>query len=161
MRTETINVYKFDELDSTAQDRAREWFRNGGEYHWIDEGIDSVKAFCKHYGVTLKDYSISPYAYSYFTTDAENQNFRGVTLKLVESEKDLMPTGYCVDADLFSTMFESMKANQGNTLQAFNESIDAGLKSIVSDMEYQDSNEHIDECLVINEYEFLESGARA
>jgi hypothetical protein len=157
MRVIEKQIYTYAELDDSAKARAREWFSSGG-YTWIDEGIDSIKAFCNHYNVRLQDYSLSPYAYSYIETDADNQHFRGVTLKKVESEKDLMPTGYCVDADLFITMYESMRDNGGNALQAFKDAIEAGKKSLIADMEYQDSEEHIAEMMEVNGYEFDEEG---
>lgn len=157
MRVIEKEIYTYAELSDKAKANAREWFSSRG-YTWIDEGVDSIKAFCKHYNVTLKDYSLSPYCYSYITTDANNQHFRGVTLKQVEAEKDLTPTGYCVDSDLFVTMFESMRDNGGNALAAFNDAIEAGKKSLLADMEYQDSEEHIAEMMEINGYEFDDSG---
>jgi hypothetical protein len=42
----------------------------------------------------------------------------------------------------------------GNALLAFNEAIEAGLKGIISEMEYQDSEEYISEMMEINEYKF-------
>lgn len=159
MRTIEKEVFTYSELNETAKANAREWFSRGG-YAWIDEGIDSIKAFCDHYGVTLTDYSLSPYSYSYMETNAENKHFRGVTLKQVEQERTLTPTGYCVDCDLFETMYEVMKSNQGDALEAFNEAIEAGKRAILADMEYQDSEEHISEMMEINGYEFFENGSR-
>jgi hypothetical protein len=157
MRIIEKTVYTYAELSDSAKENAKQWFSSGG-YTWIDEGIDSIKAFCGHYGIELKDYSLSPYAYSYIETNAENRHFRGVTLKKVLLEKDLMPTGYCVDCDLFYAMAENMKENGGNALAAFNFAIDAGKKSILADMEYQDSDEYIAEVMEINNYEFDENG---
>ena len=35
MRTETINIYTFDELSDKAKDRARDWWRQGAlDYGW-------------------------------------------------------------------------------------------------------------------------------
>lgn len=157
MQTVEMTIYKYSELDDYAQGKAREWFKECG-YTWIDEGIDSIKAFCDHYGVKLEDYSLSPYSYSYIKTDAENHHFRGLKFKQVEKEKDLMPTGYCLDCDLFITMYESMKENGGNALQAFEDAIEAGMKGILSDMEHQDSQEYIEEMIETNDYQFLDDG---
>lgn len=161
MRQETINIYTFDELSDHAKDKAREWFKGASDYWGVDDGIDSIKAFCNHYGVKVTDYELSTCSYSYIDTDIENRHLRGVTLKQVEKEKDLMPTGYCVDCDLFITMYESMRDNGGNALQAFKDAVEAGKKSIISDMEYQESDEYADETIEANGYEFLENGARA
>lgn len=59
--TETINVYKFDELTEESRERAREWFRSclddcdydGSEY------AASLEAFCEAYNLTLRDYCLS------------------------------------------------------------------------------------------------------
>lgn len=152
-----IQVFDYKELDEQAKEKARDWFSSGG-YVWTDEGIDSIKAFCEHYGIELKDYSLSPYSYSYIKTNAENHHFRGIKLKQVEKEKDLMPTGYCVDCDLFITMYESMKENGGNAFQAFLDAIEAGKKALIADMEYQDSEEYISEMMQVNGYRFTEWG---
>lgn len=160
MRQETINIYQYDELSNPAKEKAREWVKSF-EYFGVDDGVQSVEAFCRHYGVMLTDYSLSPYSYSDINTNAEAKHFRGVTLKQVEKVKDLMPTGYCIDCDLFITMYESMRDNGGNALQAFNSAIEAGKRAIISDMEYQDSDEYAEEMIQANEYEFLENGATA
>ena len=61
MRTETINIYKFDELTDDAKDKAWEWWRDGIEYYWWNDAESSIKAFCDHFRVTIKDYSIGPF----------------------------------------------------------------------------------------------------
>ena len=158
MQTVEMTIYKYSELDDYGQTKAREWFSRGG-YTWIDEGIASIRAFCEHYGVKLEDYSLSPYSYSYIKTDAENHHFRGIKFKQVEKEKDLIPTGYCLDCDLYGTMHQSMKNNGGNALLAFQDSIEAGKKGIIADMEWQDSEEYISEMIEANDYTFFEDGS--
>ena len=159
MRTIELDIYKYSELSESAKENAREWFSRGG-YVWIDEGIDSIRAFCDHFGVNLKDYQLSPYSPSYIDTDAENQHFRGYKLKQAEKEKNLTPTGYCLDCDLFETMYRVFK-DTGDALHAFNEAIEAGKRGIIADMEWQDSEEYIAEMMDINDYEFDENGRRA
>lgn len=155
MRQQTVNLYKFDELNVSAKEKAREWYRQGLEYPWFDESIGSIKAFCDEFGVIIKDYSIGAFCHSYIDTDAENSNFRGLKLKTVK--RDNMPTGYCLDCDLWETFYDKFKRN-GNALYAFNEAIDAAVRSIVSDAEYQYTDESVDEMITINEYEFTENG---
>lgn len=156
MKTIELGLYKFDELSESAKQSAISDYRNrGSEYHWIDESLDSIKAFCNHFGVTLGDYEISPYSYSHIKTNAQNHHFRGMKLK--DFDREYMPTGYCVDCDLWVTFYDTFK-QKGDLLGAFNAAIDAGLKAIINDMEYQDSKEYISEHLIINEYDFLESG---
>ena len=155
MRTATVNLYKFDELSDTAKEIAREWWRNGLDYPWWSESNDSIRAFCDHFGVTVKDYSIGAYQPSYLDTDAENSHFRGVKLKGID--RDYMPTGYCLDCALWQTFYDEFKRT-GDALYAFNEAIDAAVKEIREDAEYQYTDECVDEMLTINEYEFTEDG---
>jgi len=159
MRTIEIDIFKYSELTDSAKASAREWLQRGG-YVWIDESIDSIRAFCDHFGVKLEGYYLSPYAHSYIETSADNSNFRRYTLKQSEEEKGLTPTGYCLDCDLFETMHKRMKET-GCALIAFNDAIEAGKRGIIADMEYQDSEEYISEMMEINDYEFKENGKRA
>ena len=45
-----ITIYKFDELDDKAREKARAWYRDGMEYPWFSEAMDSIRAFVKHFG---------------------------------------------------------------------------------------------------------------
>jgi hypothetical protein len=155
MRTEQVRIYKFDELPEGAKDSARAWFREGNDYVWWDDSLKSIKEFCNEYGVTIKDYQVGLCSYSYMETNAENAHFRG--RKLSEVKQDYMPTGYCLDCNLWET-FRTVWKETGSPLRAFNDAIDQAIKDIVSDMEYQDSDEAIDEMLIANEYEFDEDG---
>jgi len=158
MKTIEINIYQYAELEDSAKQRAREWFSESG-YVWIDEGIDTIKAFCDLFGVTLKDYSLTTCSHSYITTNAENEHFRGLTLKQVEKNRALSLTGYCLECDLLEAMADSMKET-GCALKAFNEAIEAGKRGIIADMEWQDSEEYIAEMMEINGYDFDEDGRR-
>lgn len=156
MRTEQVIIYTFDELNDAAKDKAREWYRQSLDYPWWSESNDSIKAFCDEFGVSIKDYSIGAFSHSYIETDVENSNFRGLKLKNVK--RDNMPTGYCIDCELWETFYDDFKRT-GNALYAFNEAIDAAVCSIVADAEYQYTDESVEEMLTINEYEFTEDGS--
>ena len=155
MRTATVNLYQFAELSDEAKERAREWWRDGLDYPWWRDAEASIKAFCDHFGVKIKDYSIGAYEPCYLDTDAENAHFRGV--RLAAFTRDAMPTGYCLDCALWQTFYDEFKRT-GSALKAFNEAIDAAVKEVRDDMEYQYSDESTDEMLTINEYEFTEDG---
>jgi len=156
MRTEQVTIYTFDELNDVAKDKAREWYRQGLEYPWFDESMNSIKCFCDEFGVSIKDYSIGAFSHSYIETDVENSNFRGLKLKNVN--RDNMPTGYCLDCALWQTFYDEFKRT-GDALHAFNDAIDNARREIVADIEYQYTDESVDEMLIINEYEFTENGS--
>jgi hypothetical protein len=48
----------------------------------------------------------------------------------------------------------------GDSLYAFQQALESALSAITKDIEYQFSDEAIDEMLIINEYEFTEDGKR-
>lgn len=156
MRTETVTIYKFNELPEAAQQRAISDWRNVGEpYVLWSEARASLEAFAEHFGVRIKDYSVGVWGNSYVETDAENRHFRG--LKLRDFDPDHMPTGYCADCSLWGTFYKHWKQT-GDAMAAFNEAVDAWIRDVVADMKYQDSDEAISETLEANEYDFTEDG---
>jgi hypothetical protein len=155
MRTETIEVYKFDELPDKAKEKARDWYRSTSDFHWSDESKESIDAFCDHFGIRLTTWSVSPYSSPNYSADYFNSHFRG--LKLKEFKRDHMPTGYCLDCDLWITFYDQFKAT-GCAKKAFDSALWAGFIGWRNEMESQLSDEYIDEHMIINEYEFTEDG---
>lgn len=156
MREVTTKVYQFSELSDDAKEVARQWYRDtADEYFWLDEGLNSIKAFCNLYGVTITDYSFSICGHSYIETDATNQHFRGLKLKAVDREA--MPTGYCMDCSLSNRFYDEFKRT-GDALSAFNESIELTVRDIIEDWEASLEDEAVDETIEANQYEFTEDG---
>ena len=155
MRVLTVEAFRFQDLEDEAKERAREWYRNGLDYPWFSESIDSIRAFAKHFGVSLMDWEIGG-GRNYIKTDATNANFRGVRLDSIN--RDYMPTGYCLDADLWESFYDEFKKT-GDAKHAFEQALEAALCAIQRDIEYQYSNEAVDESLRFNEYEFNSNGS--
>jgi hypothetical protein len=158
MKTATVNIYKFEELSDDAKEKARQWWRTDLDYPWHDESLASIKTFCEFFGVKLTDWSIGAFTYYNYKTDATNENFRG--LKLKNFNRDNMPTGYCLDCDLWMTFYDEFKRT-GDAKYAFIAALDAAFKAWRKDIEYQYSDEATDESIIMNEYEFFENGKRA
>lgn len=154
MEVVEIKIYSFEELDDDAKERAREWWRNGLDYPWFSESIDSIRAFAKHFGVSLMDWEIGG-GRNYIKTDATKDNFRGV--RLADINPDFMPTGYCLDADLWEAFYDEFKKT-GDAKHAFEQALEDALCAIQRDIEYQYSNEAVDESLRFNEYQFTDDG---
>jgi hypothetical protein len=93
---------------------------------------------------------------NYIKTDATNANFRGVRLDSIN--RDHMPTGYCLDADLWEAFYDEFKKT-GDAKHAFEQALEAALCAVQRDIEYQYSNEAVDESLRFNEYEFNSDGS--
>jgi len=155
MRTVEIPVFQFSELSDRAKDRAREWWRNGAEYPWHGDCRASITAFCDHFGVTLRDWSIGAHCPFDYSTDAEPRHFRG--MKLRDFSREHMPTGYCLDCDLWMTFYDTFKKT-GDAKLAFDDAIHAGFIAWQRDIEWHLSDESVDESIEINGYEFDENG---
>jgi hypothetical protein len=57
MRTQTISIYKFEELSDSSKEKARELHRlHLGEFDWSHESIDSIKTFCDHFFESTNKY---------------------------------------------------------------------------------------------------------
>lgn len=157
MKQITVNLFNFDELEGDAKEKAREWWRSGDCFAWGRESEQSIYAFVNTFGVKLKDYSVDAYFYDY-RTDADNEHFRG--RRLADFSRDYMPTGYILDCHLWETYYDTFKRT-GDAKAAFEAGLDAGFKAWRDDMAWQLSDEAVDECLIINGYEFMEDGSRA
>jgi len=160
MRVLSFNVFSFNELSEEAQKKAWENYINSNhfEYVWVDEGIKSIRAFADAFGIGLKDYEISTYGRSFISTDAHNDAFRGVSFDKAIQMIDANEDGYCVYYDMKKAFIDSVKGN-GNIKGAFEDAIDAGLKSIKADMKYQETFEHFKDMAEGNEYEFYDNGS--
>ncbi len=158
MKIVTETLYKFDELPSeSAKERAREHGRElvGENEAWNTESLESVKAFCEAFRVRLTGWSVGAYSPIEFSTDADNKHFR--KRKLRDFTRDKMPTGYCLDCDLWETFYDEFKKT-GDAKTAFNDALHAGFKAWREDLEWQLEDEYIDDFLIVNEYEFYENG---
>ena len=158
MRTITKQVFFLSELSDRAREHALEKMRGWSDvYGWSDESLQSIRAFCDHFGVTLKSYCFEPWSQIEYETDATNANFRGVKLRDIDPQN--MPTGYCLDCALWGTMHAEFKRT-GDALYAFNQALEAGFCEWRNDWEHAYSDESLAEMAEINEWEFYENGER-
>lgn len=154
METITLCVFTVDELSDEAKEQARRWYKHGREYSWCAESRESIETFCNFFGVTINNWRVDAWNYD-FSATAKNSNFRG--LKIKNFTRDNMPTGYCLDCDLWQTFYDTFKKT-GNAKRAFEAAVHAGFKAWRDDMRFQDSDENIDEELTINGWRFLANG---
>lgn len=155
MKTIQTTVYSFEELNEKAKERARDWWKQNLEYPWFDESMDSIRAFVEHFGARVGNWSIGERGRDYIKTDITQDRFRG--LKLKDFSPDHMPTGYCLDCDLWGTFHKEWKRTS-DPMYSFEQALEAALSAIASDVEYQYTNESVDDYLIVNEYQFTEEG---
>ena len=150
-----VKIYSFEELSEDAKDTARDWLRNGLEYPWWDESKGSIRAFVEHFGGQMLDWSLGERGRDYVKTDITPENFRG--LKLKDFKPDYMPTGFCFDSNLWGTSHKEWKQT-GDPAYAFQQAIEDALCAIARDVEWQSTDECLDETLKLNDYRFTEEG---
>ena len=155
MRTIEKTIYKFDELSESAKERAREWYRRGLEYPFWDEVQDSLRAFCDEFGVSVLDYSMGDSRRAFIKTDASPSTFRG--LKLSQFDREAMPSGFCFDCALRYSFADEWKRTS-DPFYAFGIALESFLREVENDVEYQFSDEAVDESIMFNGYEFDENG---
>ena len=159
MRTVETAVYQFEELSDEAKESAREWFKGSGfSFAWVDESVASIEAFCERFGVRLRAYRCVPNERPFhITTDADNDCFRG--LHLNQFDRGHMPTGYALDCALWQTFVDEWQRT-GSARTAFTLALEAAFKEWRADLEYQLTDESVDDNIIANGYEFTSDGAR-
>lgn len=150
-----IEIFKFDELDDDSKEVARSDFRQNWDYPFFDEDLGSVRAFCQHFNADLKDYQVGGSRGDYIRSDATTNNFRG--LKLKDIDRDAMPTGYCMDCDLWFNFYDEFKAS-GDAYHAFMDTLDHAVKVIARNVDDFFSDESADDTIICNEYDFTADG---
>jgi len=154
MQVIEIQIYQFHELDDDAKEKAREWYRTNIEYPWFEEDKQCLDAFCNHFGVKVKDYSIGDSS-GFVRTNATNEHFRGV--KLSEQERDVMPTGLWLDCELFAHFYDEFKRT-GNAKGAFEDALYNFTRAVRDDVESYYWGEGVDETIEANEWTFTKEG---
>jgi len=148
-------VYQFDELSDEAKECAREWYRNGAlDYEWWESTYkDAARVGLK---ITTFDLGRAQ------SIDGE------LTMSAMESVSNILTTHGedCDTYKLASRYYPQLLAQDiedEETAQALEEKYTRELKEeywhiLNKEMEYQLSDECVDESIRANEYEFLENG---
>lgn len=156
MQTIKLNLYNIDELAKEAQEKAHQDYITSTyfEYFWLDESIESVKAFCNAFNCDLVDYQLDSYGHSFLKANIDNDCVRGMKKKDLPA-KDSELTGYIIDFVMLESFHKHYKSD---IIEAFNIALDDGLKAIINDMEYQESMEYFIEHSEANEYQYTIDG---
>lgn len=157
MRTKTINLYKFDELSDEAKEKARDWFREGndGENEW-----DYIREDAKEIGLEI------------LSLDFNRPNKGRLLWDALEVAEEIIKN-HGKDCETHKTALrylEQLKKENDENLSEQREETEAEfLHDLLEDyrvmldkeIEYQNSDEVVDENIMANEYEFTEDGKRA
>lgn len=91
MKTISVCLYQFDELDIKAKEVAREWFRKDyPDYEWWDTVYDGAKNIAKYFGVEIDKIYFSGF-WSQGDGACFTGMFRSADLKTLDALKESYP----------------------------------------------------------------------
>lgn len=164
MREITVKLYQFEELTETAKEKARQWFREGndGSFEW-----ENVQEDAKGIGLIIESLDQHRANRGHFERFAED------TAKRITEEHGATCETY-KDAKIYLDALKALPRDEDGELSLYDqdkaEEFEKGfLHDLLedyrvmfeSDIEFNNSDEIVDENIIANEYEFTEDGKRA
>jgi hypothetical protein len=173
MKHVTIKVCTFDELSDDAKERARDWYRQGGCFHWRDEWWQSAREFSAIAPVDIFRVDIAC-AHVDVSWHAD-ENVRGLSgvrawkwlqnngwfeLARRNAQGDCTLTGFCGDCPLFDPLvkYAETPGQVPGLEQVFYECAQSWVSEAQRDYDWCNSDEAIDDNIICNAYEFTEQG---
>jgi hypothetical protein len=172
MKTIETKVYEFAELNDSAKDKARDWYRQGNDYNPAEDALASIKQLAEHFGGTMKDWQIdwhnNSHSYAKFAMPelelkeiashlAALGTFNPDTLK---GRGDCKLTGYCADEDAIDGFRKAFHGGERDLEKLMQSAFETWLKAAQADCEHQNSDAAVDESIIANGYTFTETGKR-
>ena len=191
MRTETINIYKFNELPEKTQDKIIESWRENDQPYFADEIEETLKAFEKVLNVKVTDWSYNADDYNFRLSENPDGNrpahrmvdnilsnlpgciyrkgyakdSKTRTSRIFRETPDDCPwTGVCYDCSFSDAVKELNKPENYFTwdMQTFCEKVfDYLFLSGKAEYQHWLSAECIKEDIEANDYEFTSDGKQA
>ena len=173
-RKKEILIYKFDELSSKAKEVARDWYRQGAlDHDWWDSIYDDaaniglkITSFDTDRGNSIEgDYTDSPEKCAAkilkdHGPDTDTHKLAEAFLLDRQALQEKYDAAYEADEDWRVT--RKIEESIGELEDEFKRAIlEEYLSILKKEVEYQMSDEAIDEMIEANEYEFLSDGKRA
>ena len=161
MEIQTIETYEFDELDAKAQEKARDWYRDGvlddRWYEFVYEDASNIG-----FKITEFDLDRGGYVRGEFIDSASI-----TATRIIEEHGEACDTyttarAYLKARSMLVVVFgvdESAEMDEAD--EEFRKSLcEDYLKILRSQMDYLQSNESVDEGIRGNEYVFTDTGSR-
>jgi hypothetical protein len=191
MKTINLQIYSFNELSESVQNKIVENWRNDDFFPWADENNDSLISFCEIFDIKIReyDYSYRQYVSASFNMDSSILELSGLRLakyiwnnhkqhlykgryyskgrksrhsKIQITPYDCTLTGYCMDNSLIMPLIEFMdKPDDRNFQDLLNDCLETWLNDCSADYDDWLSRERIIEDIEANDYVFFESGELA
>lgn len=155
MKTITKTVYTFDELTEAAKDRARNWYSEGGidqEFAW-----DHIKDDAKAIGLKIN-----------FLDDRRSNEGEFLVSAIDTAKKILANHGESCKTFKTVKRYQEILEGDSQNVEEYENAEREFLHDLLEDyrvmldkeIEYQYSNEYVDEAILANEYTFTAEGKR-
>ena len=173
MRTETINIYQFDELSDDVKEKAHERYLESGDwFFWFHEWQDSLNAFCSIAPVEWIRFDVTAGHIDARFTDSDVAELEGRDAWKWLNENGWFPlaernaagectlTGYCGDCDLFDPIhkYSAMPDAIPTLEEVFYECLQSWVFACRADEEHHATFEHFEEMCEMNKWEFYSNG---
>lgn len=164
MQTKTYNVYTFDELDEKAKEKAREWYRDGNEYYFLSENMtEYAGALLKWLKIDTFDFKVY-YSLSYSQGDGAMVEIKGTWKSYNVTVKQSGPYYHYNSKTIALESTKTGKDASSKVYEQFNDIYVELCKKLTQYgytlIEYENSNDSVDEMITCNEYMFLVDGTR-
>lgn len=166
MQTKTYNIYTYDELTTEAQEKARDWYKEGNEYFWLEEYItEKAEELLKNAGFTNLHNPKPFYSLSYCQGDGAMIEFTGEYNGLTVTVKNSGRYSHERSTDISITDEDGEDVND-KIHEEIEETILVPLfielkRAGYAYIEAEDEDENVAESIRVNEYTFLENGKRS
>lgn len=153
-------VYQFDELSERAKERARDWWRDGGlDYEWWDSTYEDAERA----GLKIKEFGLD--RDKHVNGDLIVSPAGSIKAILVDHGEDCetfkMAKQFKAGLKLLDSKSEDYEQELERFTEEYTESLCEEYASILqAESEYLMSDEHVDESIRCNEYDFTEEGKR-
>ena len=174
MRTETINIFTFEELSEEAQNKAVELNSYEQEYFWADDSINSLKKFAEHFNSSLSNWSIDflnssqssvSFSVSEYMEELSEEELKSYIFDMgtfnaetLRGDGECKFTGYCRDEDAADGARIAYFKGERDIKELLEAGFETWHKAVVKDYEYQLSKEGYKEHCEANSLEFTEDG---
>ena len=184
----TIKLYQFDELDRTAKENARSWWRKNCDFD-TDFILDNIKQCASILGILMDANHLSPITYqlgcqgAFAAINGSYSYAKGSRLVIREhAPQDIelhkiadrlmtiqrrnfyrasarLTSGWCCNSQQV-TVYDIADADEPYLVNALQDFAGWIESWLTTEYEYQYSDEYTDDAIRINEYEFTETGKR-
>ena len=184
-------VYRFEELEEDAKEKAREWYRNGTtDYEWYDTVFDEAKEIGRLMGIEISNIFFSGFysqgdgacfegSYAYAKGSVKkikeyapkDEKLHRIALALqkeqrkefYEIEAKVKHRGHyqhegCTEISVWNGYSDVQAKTEEAIKEALRDYMCWIYRTLEREYEWLNSDEQVDEAIIVNEYEFEEDG---